>query len=204
MKLSVITPCSRVENLPIILKSLEKQPIEIEWVIIYDGIKLSMKDVDTRILWYSSGNIGIVMDLFENNDPSTGNAWRLRNRGIELATGDYLYYLDDDNIMHPEFGNTLGYKLKNNTNAEVLIFNQYVFSSGGAVTRHGINLNFENPGIIDTGQLVVSNKLKARWEASSDYMEEKKYVKNLFDEVSKDKIIYINSPVTYRNYLRPI
>lgn len=35
-------------------------------------------------------------------------------------------------------------------------------------------------------------------------MEEKKYVKNLFNEVSKDKIIYISSPVTYRNYLRPI
>jgi len=187
--ISIITPCTRINNLPIILSRIENIGVATEWIIVYD--ENFVKEMDTKILMYPSVNTTIKLFL-SDNDPSSGNAWRLRNIGIDNATGDYLYFLDDDTVPHPN----LYYGVKNYLyKYDLIVFNQ---------SRRGRTLKndyFKHPHLIDTGQFLVARDKTTKWGPSTDYREERGYFSTLLGSISKDKIIYLQIPLSYYNHL---
>ena len=112
---------------------------------------------------------------------------------MEFATGDYLYFLDDDNIMKSNlYEGVQDYLYK----YDLIFFNQ--------LRRDkiiGVNLPFSMEDI-DTGQMLVSRNLKSRWSPSTDYREERLYVKSLLEEVGKDKMVSIPAALAYYNFLK--
>ena len=92
MKYSIIIPCYNSENFILkALDSIKNQTYKnLEVVIINDGSTDKTEDV---VLDFkkSNHNINIAYKKIENSGPSTA-----RNYGLDLATGDYICFLDSD------------------------------------------------------------------------------------------------------------
>lgn len=85
----ITTPCSRPENLKIISKYIPK---DCQWVVIHDD-KVKIEDDITNAIILKCEDTGFVgasgRNYFIDN-------WPLQDK-------DWLYSLDDDNIIHPEW-----------------------------------------------------------------------------------------------------
>jgi len=91
--LTIISPCYRQHHLPIMYDSINFDKI-YEWIIVYD----TTKDRKYTRMFERHPKIREV----ECDDASiSGNAQR--NYGISLVKDGFIYFLDDDNIVHPNF-----------------------------------------------------------------------------------------------------
>ena len=92
----IVTPCSRPKNLRIIKSSIPKQ---VSWIIMLDN-KINPQNISESK--FSEENVKIHYSKLGGN---FGNP--LRNEFLELyrnsfTSEDWVYYLDDDNIIHPK------------------------------------------------------------------------------------------------------
>ena len=190
MKLSIITPCSRPLNLPAIYASiLEMNESDVEWIIIYDS-----DEIDKRILAYEK-EVPIIL-LKERRGVGKGSMQR--NAGLNICSGDYIYFLDDDNLVHPMLYNRICVYGKEN---KILIFNQFSHENKKRINFfHVSNLS---PGYIDTAQIVVPKKYKhIKWSNKRRVIEEHDYLVDLIKEAGEDNVKWVNRLFSYRNYLR--
>ena len=93
--LTIITPCSRPANLPELKASIQRmrcyQKSAVRWVIVHDA------NDDEFIpcigeAWVDE--IRVKGGIFGNLQ---------RNWGMSLVADGYVYFLDDDTLMHPDF-----------------------------------------------------------------------------------------------------
>jgi glycosyltransferase involved in cell wall biosynthesis len=77
---------------------------EIEHVIVSDGPDRELAAILAADLWRRplKSRPLIFEQLAEHLDGDVDYGSRARNRGLELATGDYIAYLDDDNAWRAE------------------------------------------------------------------------------------------------------
>jgi len=81
--------------LPSVLKQSDRT---FEWIVINDG-----KDLQTRDVIQSVHSACSLMYL-EIDHPAQGfGLCHARNVGLSIATGELVAYLDDDNVISPEF-----------------------------------------------------------------------------------------------------
>lgn len=97
-RISIIMPCYNCEALiDETLESLEQQTCkDFEVICVNDG----SKDTTAEKLeaWKAKGAFAMKVIHQEN-----GGVSRARNRGIQEATGEYLMFLDSDDLYHPEY-----------------------------------------------------------------------------------------------------
>jgi len=91
--LTIITPCSRQINLSRLQASIDFTKID-KWIIVYD---ISKDRKYEKI--YSENNK--ILEVFCGMDGISGNPQR--NYGMTLVNDGFIYFLDDDNIIHPDF-----------------------------------------------------------------------------------------------------
>jgi hypothetical protein len=92
MKITIITPCSRPQNLKEIFLSINFDYVD-KWIIVYDT---------TRGRTYTK-QFEDHPNILEEEccDPGiSGNPQR--NHGLRLVLEGFVYFLDDDNIVHPD------------------------------------------------------------------------------------------------------
>ena len=190
MKLSIITPCTRPLNLPAIYASiLQMNEVNVEWIIVYD-----LDDIDERILTYEDK---VPITLLKERG-GFAYASNQRNAGLDVCSGDYIYFLDDDNLVHPMlFDRIRSYGEED----KILIFNQ--FNIKWERRTKFFNVKNIKPFDIDTAQIIVPKKYKhVRWSNKRKYPEEYDYLVDLIKEVGEDNVKWVNKLFTYRNYLR--
>jgi hypothetical protein len=94
-KLNIITPCYDTRDLPFIINSFDEGTL-INWYIIYDKkVSKSAKIINGN----SNLNIFQLFCSTENNKND------LFNFGLDLVKDGFVYFLDDDCTMHPDFWN---------------------------------------------------------------------------------------------------
>lgn len=181
--LTIITPCVNQENLDIIKKSMDFTK-NILWIIVYDTTsktfehkyKGEQKIVEYECIGFKGGK---------------GNPQR--NFGLNKVTKGFVYFLDDDNIMHPKFWNIFP-----------AFVNTYIYTFDQKNTANdGIRFKGYNTvvGRIDTAQYVVPFEMikDLRWE------EEKHEADALFIiELQKrypNNIKYIEGIYCYYNFI---
>ena len=117
-KISVIIPIYNVEKfLPRCLDSVLKQTItDIEIICINDGatdkcgeILRKYQEKDKRIIVITQNNKGLSAS---------------RNKGLDIARGDYIFFLDSDDFIHPQTLEVF-YQTALKSNAPVVVSKNY-------------------------------------------------------------------------------
>ena len=181
-KITIITPSIRPNNLLEIKKTLNFNFIN-EWIIVYDESKISK---NPNLFINDLDNNKISEYLFKGNGIS-GNSQR--NFALDKIKNKdtYLYYLDDDNIIHEDL-----YKLLNIIgDKKICTFNQ----------KNRINGNNIEIGCIDTAMFLIDFNLckSIRW-IEDKYDADGYYIKNCYLN-NKYNWIYVNNELSYYNYL---
>lgn len=177
--LYIITPCSRPENLELILPSIPK---ECHWIISHDDKTQPQPFPNTTFInCKDTGKVGtkarnFVLDNFEFNDD------------------DFIQFHDDDNIIHPKWFPTIQQYLN------------YEFSiiSWGQLNKDGTIRLQPSPkistGAIDTASYTVSWKYNKNVRHRTDVYEHDGIYA---EECAKNgRVLTIYDYLCYYNYLR--
>jgi len=182
-KLTIITPCYRVENLYKLKKSINFDYLD-EWIIVYDG-----KIIKENPYYYK--NFENIKEYINNDEGISGNPQRNFALSKVKNTDSFLYFLDDDNIMHPFLYDVIKYLDIN----RMYTFNQYNCTKFENILL-GNNINVCN---IDTAMLLIPFKkcLEIRWNIY-DYCADGQYIISCFEK-NKNDHIYIDNIMSYYN-----
>jgi len=174
LKLTIITPCSRPENLNLLKKSIDFDKV-IEWIIVYDSTSFD-KIMD---------NPKITECCCFDEKSKYGNAQRnfaLNNLKYQES---YIYFLDDDNLMHPDL-----FKINFLPN-QIYSFNQ----------ENGLSGRLLRPGFIDSAMVLIYFPLikNIRWKLDK-YEADGIFIQEIFQR-NKHTHLFINSELCYYNKL---
>ena len=184
-KLSIITPCIRPDNLMRLKESIPFDYVH-EWIIVYDESKISNPHLfqDDKIKEYSCQGNSMV-----------GNVQR--NYGLDHITGDtYVYFLDDDTIMHPDMPTFLQttepnhiYTFDQKRSPDVFPYKEYL--TGDKIEMFHI----------DTAMFLIDASLckNIRWTLD-EYTADAIFIVECHS-ANPNTWIYVNQVLSYYNYL---
>ena len=179
-KLILITPCSRPKNLEKLYKSIQFDKIAL-WCIIYD----------TRHIPFIKhfNNNPKIIELECKDDGTAGH--QIRNMALNIITEGIIYFLDDDNIMHPFFWNLVDHFKYGN----LYTFN-LLYQSGQIL--YGNN---PIPKKIDTSQYVFDRKLvdNIRFDINT-YCADGIFINTIYEN-NKPNSFHFNYIAAYYNWL---
>ena len=182
IKLTIITPSCRPNNLKHLMDSIDFNYIN-EWIIVYDADKvfnLEKQFNNPKINEYFCKFDGLCV---------AGNP--MRNYGLlQIKNQDtFVYYLDDDNIIHPDL-----YKLLNVVKKDFF----YTFNQINGPMHFGNNINI---GYIDTAMFLIDYNLikNIKWK-DNIYHADGIFIMDIYN-LYPDKWIYANNINCYYNFL---
>ena len=173
--LTVITPCSRPGNLTRIREPI---PAGYQWVVVVDGEDESVvpKGLGAEVRYLKGGRWGN----------------RQRTFGLAFARERYVYFLDDDNILHPHLPKLLG-----RLDGEVAMFCQ---ANPDGTRRLGVGWR---PGeLCDTAQFLVPRYIAIRYQWPGDHRAADVMYFTEIHQKHSDRFRRINETAAYYNFLR--
>jgi glycosyltransferase involved in cell wall biosynthesis len=182
-KVFIITPSRRPFNLEFIAKTI---PQECEWVVVFDKTVKNDHDIENATIIKSN-----TTGFWGNPNRNVGLEYIKEN--LNPSDNDWVYILDDDNIIHPNWW--YGVQSQLNSNASVITWGQ-VWASGEPRTEPT-----DTPKIatIDTSQYMV------RWSVAKNLRFENIYEADgiYAEEAAKENIVLkLDQYLGYYNYLR--
>lgn len=150
VKLSFILPCYNVERyIADCVNSIYSQDLsedEFEVICVND---CSTDGTRNEILEIQRQHSNLVL-LDQPRNMYSGAA---RNRGLEVAKGDYIWFVDSDDRLKP---NVASHLLENaySDDLDILLFNYDEFADGHFGTFNKIKDMFRNVEVMDGGQFV--------------------------------------------------
>jgi len=181
--LTIITPCSRQQNIPILYNSIPFDKID-KWIIVYDT---SRDRTYTRL--YDSH-----LHILEVECDVVGSAGHpQRNYGMSLVDNGFIYFLDDDNILHPEFGSII-----DQLNSKYF----YTFNQQRTATTilYGNNIQ---PDHIDTAMFIVHKQHVKHITWITDlYHADGVFISDIARQ-NNGAHIYLNKVGCYYNFISP-
>ena len=177
-KITLITPCSRPENIPVILESINFEYIH-EWIIVYDGMKVN------GLLHLE--NPKIKEYIF--TDPESIKGTSQRNFAMNLVNDGYIYFLDDDNIVHPKLYILLHF-----------IKDGHFYTYNQQRQRKILLGNKLKEYKIDTAMLLIDISLTKNILWENNLTHDGEYISKIY-KIHPEKWIWINSILSYYNKL---
>jgi glycosyltransferase involved in cell wall biosynthesis len=188
-KITIITPSIRPENLSQIKDSINFDYVN-EWIIVYDENKIKENP-------YLFKNESKITEYLHKNEKSTaGNSQRNFALSNIKNKDTYIYFLDDDNIMHPEIYNLFDC-LEDN---KIYTFNQKrpanIFPFKDVLKGNNIEVYK-----IDSAMFLIDYNLCKNIEWSIEkYNADGLYIVDCYNS-NKDAWIFINNILAYYNIL---
>ena len=184
-KITIITPCSRVQNLPMLYESIQFDKIH-KWIIVYDTT------IDSYYHSFLSHKQILEVDCKSSLNGVVGNTQR--NYGLSLVDDDnYIYFLDDDNIIHPNFWKIVE-ELETDT---IHTFNQYRDKHENILLGNRIEINY-----IDTTMYIIHKNMigDIKWQEDF-YAADGKFITDVY-LTGRYKHKYFQNYYCYYNYLK--
>jgi glycosyltransferase involved in cell wall biosynthesis len=106
VRISVITPTWQRHELLVdrCVPSVAAQTVPVEHVVVSDGPDPVLRELLADVVY---------AEVDQHYDDPVNVGARARNRGLEVASGDLIAYLDDDNAFRPHHVETLAEALVN-------------------------------------------------------------------------------------------
>ncbi len=174
-KISIIVPVYNVESyLPKCINSLINQTYKnIEIILVDDG---------------SSDNSGHICDKFAKEDKrvkvihkENGGLSDARNKGIEIAKGSYITFIDSDDYVSPKYCEIL-YGLLKKYNADIAISDYQTFTEKDVILEQIINEE-----IVMDSKKALANLYDKDYDIAMRVAWGKLYKINLFDKIRYPK-----------------
>ena len=182
-KMTIITPSYRIDNLITLKNSINFDYIN-EWIIVYDGSKI--KEIPNNI------NHNMIKQYIYEGDGCSGNQQRNYALTKIKNKNTFLYYLDDDNIIHPNL-----YKLLD------IISYGYMYTFNQLYKSNHLRLkgNDIKPDNIDTAMMLIDYNLckDIKW-IHDKYNADGYYITECYMRNTNNHI-YIDNEICYYNYL---
>jgi hypothetical protein len=175
-KITIITPCSRPENIKKIKESINFEYIH-NLIIVYDG-----KCVN-KIHGFSEPQIKEYIFTDESSIKGTSQ----RNHGLSFVNNGYIYFLDDDNFIHPNFYILLHFIEP----GKVYTFNQerkYKILQGNNIKVCKM----------DTAMFLIDNSLAKHILWKNNHIHDGEYI-SYIHSLYPDKFIWINEILCFYN-----
>lgn len=168
--ISIIIPMYNVEKVisRCIESILRQSHKEIEIILVNDGSKDNTKNIcekysyqDSRIILMDQKNYGAAV---------------ARNKGIEKARGNYIYFIDADDYIEEDLVEKIIYILKE-SNADIVQFGHNIVSNDGIIIQQrGFVSEF-----IDNKECININFVKNK--NIDNYLWSKVFKRQLFDNI---------------------
>mgnify|MGYP001348323533 CR=1 FL=1 len=190
---TIITPCQKrcVEYFSDVSSSINYRYVW-KWIVVLGGIV-----PNTVMTSYLQANGGDVDYVLAKHDSTSGNV--LRNVGLQHAFAqpahvhDYIYYLDDDNVVHPSFWSVIYDEyLARRIEPSIFLFDA---CRGGQRFRAQCLINH-----VDTAQFMVAKTMSSNW--TLEYTADGQYIQSKCKETSS--VVYIHTIIAYYNALHNI
>jgi len=178
-KITVITPCSRIENIEKVRNSINLNFID-QWIIVYDNKKI----IENPKIF---NNEPKITELIHQSEGISGNPQRNFALDYIKDKSTFIYFLDDDNIIHPDF-----YRL-----IPILKTNKiYTFNQTNRLIGNKIKL-FK----IDTAMFLIDYNLcrSLRWKIDK-YDADGFYITECYHN-NNSSWIFVNNNLCYYNYI---
>ena len=185
--ISIITPCSRPENLQKIYNSIQFDKIH-KWIIVYDT---------TKGKTYKKSFEGYPKIIEVECDDAGGYGNQQRNYGMSLVDDGFIYFLDDDNIVHLNFWRMLDDEITDEK--YFYTFNQYRCCENTVLFGNIVALER-----INTAMYIVHKKhiKDIKWDADK-YQADGMFICDILRE-NPDCHKYVNTFACYHNYLNTL
>ena len=195
--LNIITAVRRELNLYYIEYELRKiKNLDIRWYLVFDGISMTSLKIPKDIKYYHA----------EISNPKKRDSSGAVQKNIALSkiTEGWIYALDDDNSIHPNFEKEFLNAIKKYPNKKAFVFSQVNYKneitiSSKAVRETTTKMPFEN-WAVDAGGYVIHYDLIKKTNArylefthESDRHFWKYIVKNCLDKIEfieKECLLY--------------
>lgn len=186
--LTITTPCSRPENLQKLYDSIDFEKIN-QWIICYDTSK-------NRTYPKIFNNKKILEITADGTKVNSCAGHFQHNEALNLIKNSYVYRLDDDTIIHPNFWN-FNFVLTEKT--ESLIYTFDCVNKHNKIYKKGDN---PKPFNIDTSCFCVHNSLigEDRWQ-NDNYGADGQFIRQMVKKNGM-KFIYVSEIMAYYNYLK--
>ena len=184
-KMTIITPSYRTTNVRKLKESIDFEYVN-EWIIVYDGNKILE---NPQLFPEGENENGKIKEYVYKGEGKSGNPQR--NYALDLIESQnksqetYIYFLDDDNVIHPDF-----YALMDILDDKKI----YTFNQENRIKGNNINV-----GHIDTAMVLMDYTLckNKRWILNK-YDADGYFIKDCY-ESSKDSWVYIDNNLCYYN-----
>jgi len=185
---SIITACSRPQNLMEIYGSIEFQKVD-KWYIIYDTSKCRTYD----FIFASDTHAKKIVELTCDQEGFAGHPQI--NMALDLIEDGFVYIMDDDNIFHPTFWTLLPTLDKDSV---------YTWDQNRIQEKRILKGGQIEEEKIDTSQFIVPRDLigNTRWaitKSAGDF----RFIKQIFRR-AKDKFKYIPKIACYHNFIKKV
>lgn len=97
---AIVCTRNRPRDILVCLQSLAAQTQSFDQIVIVDSSNVPLTTRDDFLLAFSTERFGNVTRTYCHT--ASGLPFQ-RNRGVELATGDIVYFFDDDAIVAPDY-----------------------------------------------------------------------------------------------------
>ena len=121
-KLSIITPYYKTLEYTLKLAAILMPQLtnDVEWIIVDDGCN------ETRLDKLKSTNVQVI-----HLEKNSGGASKPRNVGLDVATGDYLAFIDSDDLIEINYIDTILNKIKEGFDYCYIGWKNHIFTIEG-------------------------------------------------------------------------
>ena len=199
--INIITRCSRLNNLLEISDSVfNTDRFKINWYVVFDRNIVEKIDVDLLLKLQSLG----VNISFEHSIQGD-HGHQMINHVIDSITEGWVYILDDDNIIHPDFYERLFDTIETNSDKGGIIFHQKI----GGIDFTGQDIRYSSPDTvkvskIDMAQFFLHRDLIGEYRLPmGHYVGDGMFIESLYEKKS-DSFIFIDEILCYYNYFQQV
>lgn len=195
-KFHIITRCTRQENLQAIYDSIFDKWYDCTWHIIFDCYRI--KDLDAELLSkIKNKKVNFYFTYSTKND----YLYPQCHKAIDEISDGYVMFIDDDNIVHPEYFGEITKVL--NDDYKVFVVDQFVGGKDftGLETRIASKDNNKLKGV-DIGQLTFHHSVLKKYRFREGYQADGMLVDEIMLE-HPEWFYYLNKTLSYYNYIIP-
>jgi hypothetical protein len=191
--ITLITVCSRPQYLGEIYESILSQKYNnFKWIISFDAENPVICSIeDTRI---TSVN-------YKNKKTDMTNYAALNNIfNNHIKEDTYIHIVDDDNILYPNYLNTINDIINNKPTLQFILYDQQ-YRNG--LIRFKARTKEIRQGHVDTAQVCFHSSLINQTRFVQDYTGDGIFYKELFNKIKTNKSnwIVVNKVLCYYNYI---